>query len=82
MEELNNVLIFVLLYEHLRINHYAEQRKQKKPKALIVQDFMSYALDWNSSNDTPIDEDTANAVMNAARNIYTNLEYIPYSQYK
>ena len=29
----------MLLYEHLRINHYAEQRKQKKPKALIVQDY-------------------------------------------
>ena len=44
--------------------------------------FMVYDLDWDVSNDMPIDEDTANAVMNAERNNYTNVEYIPYSLYK
>ena len=44
--------------------------------------FMAYDLDWDISNDIPIDEDTANAVMEAERNLYTNMEYIPYSQYK
>ena len=44
--------------------------------------FMSYDLDWDVSNDMPIDEDTANAVMNAGRNIYAAVEYFPYSQYK
>ena len=44
--------------------------------------FMAYDLDWDVSNDTPIDEDTANAVMSAERNIYTAQEYFPYSLYK
>ena len=44
--------------------------------------FMAYDLDWNVSNDTPIDGDTANAVMEAGRNIYTAIEYTPYSLYK
>ena len=44
--------------------------------------FMAYDLDWDVSNDTPIDEDTANAVMNAERNHYTATEYFPYSLYK
>ena len=44
--------------------------------------FMAYDLDWNVSNDTPIDKDTADAVMEAGRNIYTAMEYIPYSLYK
>ena len=44
--------------------------------------FMAYDLDWDVSNDSPIDEDTANAVMEANRNIYSALEYIPYSQCK
>ena len=44
--------------------------------------FMTYDLDWDVSNDTPIDEDTANAVMEAGRNIYTAIEYLPYSRYK
>ena len=44
--------------------------------------FMAYDLDWDVSNDTPIDEDTANAVMNAERNIYAAQAYSPYSQYK
>ena len=44
--------------------------------------FMAYDLDWDISNDTPIDEDTANAIMNAGRNTYTAQEYFPYSLYK
>ena len=44
--------------------------------------FMAYDLDWDISNDTPIDEDTAIAVMNAGRNIYAAQAYLPYSLYK
>lgn len=44
--------------------------------------FMAYDLDWDVSNDTPIDEDTANAVMDAGRNTYAAQEYFPYSLYK
>ena len=44
--------------------------------------FMTYDLDWDVSNDTPIDEATANAVINAGRNIYAAQEYFPYSLYK
>ena len=44
--------------------------------------FMAYDLDWDVSNDTPIDEGTANAVMQAGRNIYAATEYFPYSLYK
>ena len=43
---------------------------------------MSYDLDWDSSNDTPVDADTANAVMTVGRNNYTYPEYCPYSLYK
>ena len=44
--------------------------------------FMAYDLDWDVSNDMSIDEDTANAIMEAGRNIYIPAEYIPYSLYK
>lgn len=44
--------------------------------------FMAYDLDWDVSNDTPIDEDTANAVLKAGRNTYAAQEYFPYSLYK
>lgn len=44
--------------------------------------FMAYDLDWDVSNDTPIDEDTANDVIEAGRNIYAAFDYIPLSQYK
>lgn len=44
--------------------------------------FMAYDLDWDVSNDMPIDADTANAVMDAGRNIYAAAEYFPYSMYK
>lgn len=44
--------------------------------------FMAYDLDWDVSNDTPIDADTADAVMTAGRSIYATREYIPYSQFQ
>jgi hypothetical protein len=44
--------------------------------------FMAYDLDWDVSNDTPIDEDTANSVMNTGRNTYAAQAYFPYSLYK
>jgi hypothetical protein len=44
--------------------------------------FMAYDLDWDVSNDMPIDENTANAVMTAGQNIYTATEYFPYCLYK
>ena len=44
--------------------------------------FMAYDLDWDVSNDMPIDEDTASSVMKAGRNIYAAQEYFPYSLYK
>lgn len=43
--------------------------------------FMTYDLDWDVSNDVPIDEDTANAIMDAERSRYTAIGYIPYSMY-
>ena len=43
--------------------------------------FMTYDLDWDVSNDTPIDEKTANAVRTAGRNNYAAQEYFPYSLY-
>ena len=44
--------------------------------------FMAYDLDWDVSNDTPIDEDTATSVMDAGRDTYAAQEYFPYSLYK
>ena len=44
--------------------------------------FMTYDLDWDVSNDIPIDEKTANSVMKAGKNIYAAQEYFPYSLYK
>ena len=43
--------------------------------------FMTYDLDWDVSNDTPIDEETADSVMEAGRNLYAAQEYFPYSLY-
>ena len=44
--------------------------------------YMTYDLDWDVSNDMPIDGDTANAIMEAGRNVYAAAEYFPYSLYK
>ena len=43
--------------------------------------FMTFDLDWDASNDEPIDEATANAVVEANRKHYTALEYFPYSSF-
>ena len=40
--------------------------------------FMTYDKDWDTSNDEPIDEETANAILESARKHYTALEYFPY----
>ena len=44
--------------------------------------FMAYDLDWDVSNDIPVDEETATSIVQAGRNIYSTLEYLPYSLYK
>lgn len=44
--------------------------------------FMAYDLDWDVSNDEPIDEETANAILENNRKLYTPLELFPYSLYK
>ena len=44
--------------------------------------FMAYDLDWDVSNDEPIDEEMANAILENNRRIYTSLEYFPYSLYR
>ena len=44
--------------------------------------FMAYDLDWDASNDEPIDEEMANAILENNRGLYTALEYFPYSLYK
>ena len=44
--------------------------------------YMTYDLDWDISNDEPVDEDMANAILENERRYYTALEYIPYNLYK
>ena len=44
--------------------------------------FMAYDLDWDTANDEPIDEDTAYAILETNRNLYTPLELFPYSLYQ
>jgi hypothetical protein len=44
--------------------------------------FMTYDLDWDTSNDTPIDEQTATSFMDASRNLYQAAECFPYNLYK
>ena len=43
--------------------------------------FMTYDLDWDASNDEPIDEDMAYAILESNRNHYIALEYFPYIFY-
>ena len=43
--------------------------------------FMAYDLDWDVSNDSPIDEETARAILEINRKYYTALEYFPYIFY-
>ena len=40
--------------------------------------FLTYDLDWDVSNDQPIDAETANAILESNRKHYTALEYFPY----
>ena len=44
--------------------------------------FMAYDLDWDVSNDSPVDADTAKAILEAGKNNYALQEYFPYSLYK
>ncbi len=43
--------------------------------------FLTYDLDWDTSNDEPIDEETANAILESNRKHYVALEYFPYIFY-
>ena len=40
--------------------------------------YLTYDLDWDVSNDAPIDEETAMAILESNRKHYTALEYFPY----
>jgi hypothetical protein len=42
---------------------------------------MTYDLDWDAANYEPIDEATANAILDNNRKHYTALEYFPYIFY-
>ena len=44
--------------------------------------FLTHDLDWDTSNDTPIDGETANAILETHRQLYTAPEYFPYTQYQ
>ena len=44
--------------------------------------FMTYDMDWDVSNDDPIDEDMANSILQTNRSHYTALEMFPYILYK
>ena len=44
--------------------------------------FMAYDLDHDGSNDTPIDEETAMAILESNREHYTALEYFPYIYFR
>lgn len=44
--------------------------------------FLTYDMDWDTSNDEPIDEDMASAILDTNRSHYTAIEYFPYILYK
>ena len=44
--------------------------------------FMTYDMDWDTSNDEAIDEDMANAILETNRSHYTAIEYFPYILYQ
>lgn len=44
--------------------------------------FMTYDMDWDASNDEPIDEDMANAILDNNRRYYKAIDYIPYHNFK
>lgn len=70
--------------------YYLENGQMKVMQAVVFDAmaneenpwFMAYDNDWDTANDTPIDEQTANAVMDAHRQTYVVPEYIPYSLYQ
>ena len=43
--------------------------------------FLTHDLDWDVSNDEPIDEETAKAILESNRKLYTALELFPYIYY-
>ncbi len=43
--------------------------------------FLTHDLDWDVSNDTPIDGESAAEILESNRQLYKALEYIPYTQY-
>ena len=47
----------------------------------VVNGSLAYDLDWDVTNDEPIDEETANAILESNRKHYTALEYFPYIFY-
>ena len=44
--------------------------------------YLTYDMDWDVSNDEPINEETANAILDANRQHYTAPEYFPYIYYR
>ena len=44
--------------------------------------FKTGDMDWNVSNDAPIDAETANAIQTSNREYYTALDYLPYTSYE
>ena len=44
--------------------------------------YMTYDMDWDLSNDDPIDEDMASSIRENNYNHYTAIEYFPYNLYK
>ena len=43
--------------------------------------FLAYDEDWDTSNDTPVEEDMAQSIIDSYTNCYTVPEYIPYTLY-
>lgn len=54
---------------------YNAQADEKNPW------FLTYDLDWDAANDNPIDEETAYAILESNRKLYTALELFPYIYY-
>ena len=69
--------------------YYLENGELKVAQAIVFDAaanesapwFMAYDDDWDTSNDTPIDEATAISIIEAHQASYTVPEYIPYSLY-
>lgn len=69
--------------------YYLENSELKVAQAIVFDAtvnesapwFMAYDNDWDTSNDTPIDEATAISITDAHRAAYTAPDYFPYSLY-